>query len=57
MNQDITQKMNNGKIKVIREFGNSMYCVCYGENFSKGLYEGYKEFNTFSEAYQYFNTI
>lgn len=59
MNKDLTEKMNNGKIKVIREFGEvSKFCVCYGESFyGKGLTEGYMEFDCFNEAYTYFNGI
>lgn len=59
MTHNLTEKMDNGKIKVIREFGDkgSMFVVCFGDNWHKGLNEGYKEFNCFNDAYSYFNGI
>ena len=58
MNKNITTS-NNGKITVLREYGNNKeYCVCQGNSFyGKGLTEGYKEFTDFNSAYEYFNIL
>lgn len=53
--RDLTNK--GKKITVLRGFGNNMFCVCQGDNFYKGLFEMYKEFDNYANAVEYFNLI
>lgn len=54
-NQNLT--FYDTKTTVLRSFQNGRFLVCKGKSFYSGLNEFYKEFDSYIDALDYFNTI
>lgn len=58
MNTRDLNHFGKNKITVLRQYCNGKFFVCNGVNFSgNGLQEQYQEFNSYTNALDYFNSI